>query len=43
MEDVRLVRLSKRAQRNLEKVPRHVVVNLMPWVTSVEEVNKHDY
>jgi hypothetical protein len=29
MTDIRVVKLSKRAQRNLEKVPRHVVINLM--------------
>ncbi len=37
MTDIRVVKLRKRAQRNLEKVPRHVVINLMAWVTSVED------
>lgn len=37
MADIRLVRLSKWAKRSLERVPRHVVVNLMAWVTNVED------
>lgn len=33
---IRKVRISKRAERQLEKVPQHIRVNLLLWVTTVE-------
>jgi proteic killer suppression protein len=34
---IRLVEISRRAERDLRRVPRHVVVKLMGWVAAVED------
>ena len=41
---LRAVVLSKQAQKDLLKVPKHVAVKLQDWVEDVEErVDKHVY
>ena len=37
--------ISKKAYKDLQKVPKHVVLELQAWVESVDivEVTKHDY
>jgi proteic killer suppression protein len=34
---IRLVEISRRAERDLRRVPKHVVVKLMGWVAAVED------
>jgi proteic killer suppression protein len=37
MLDINAVRLSKRAKRDLDAIPKHIVIKLMAWVASVED------
>jgi proteic killer suppression protein len=37
MLDINVVRLSKRAKRDLDTIPKHIVIKLMAWVASVED------
>ena len=34
---IRFVEIAKRAERDLRRVPKHVVVKLMGWVSAVED------
>lgn len=43
---VQKVVLSRRARKDLRRVPRHVALKLLAWVEAVEEVEevtKHEY
>jgi len=35
--DINIVRLSKRAKRDLDTIPQNIVIKLMAWVASVED------
>lgn len=37
MSDIHAVKISKRAQADLNKVPRHILIKLMAWITDVED------
>ena len=45
---IRRVEITRRAEKQLRKLPQHIVDNLAIWVAAVEfdgleEVRKHDY
>ena len=37
MADINIVKISKRAQSDLNKVPQHIVIKLMAWISDVED------
>jgi len=40
--DIRTVKLSKKAERDLKRVPRYIIDKLMGWISNVAEQGLHE-